>query len=288
MYAFLDIGSNSVRLMWGGTGRLRTKTILTTQLAEGLDASGKLGIVPMRRTAEAIRDLAVRACAEGADGVIAFATEAVRSASNGAEFVRIVRETAGVSVDVIDGETEAKCGFFGAAADVGGRVGVLDIGGASVELVVGERSIEYARSLPLGAVRLRDRYCGDFVRFAAELPSLLGGYGVVPPFDRLVGIGGTPTTLVAMARGFDCYDPERVHGSILSADEIKDAARRAAEMTTDELMSAYPTLVRRRAEVIPYGAMLLAGLVAKFGFDGIVVSEKDNLEGYAALRGYED
>ena len=120
--------------------------------------SGALSADAIERTARAVANFVSEAKAEKCDVVYAFATEAVRSASNGAEFVaRCACD--GVEVDVLPGGDEAKLGFWGAYS--GGRQAVLDIGGASTELAIGSESgLEYGKSLHIGSVRIRD-LCGE-------------------------------------------------------------------------------------------------------------------------------
>lgn len=281
--AIMDIGSNSVRLLYGKQKPI--KQILTTQLSEGLDATGALNADAVQRTLDAIVSLAESARAQGAERVCAFATEAVRAARNGDEFCALVRETSGIELEVIDGKTEAQCGFLGASGDFkGNHRGVLDIGGASVELVTDQG--EYACSLPIGVVRLRERY-SDFDQLDKALPKLLSGYGKVPRVERLIGIGGTPTTMIAIAQNMRTYDPDLVHGSSLSKADCDRVYGELRRLDPQEIMARYPSLVLRRAQVITYGAAVLTAMLAYLNADRVIVSERDNLEGYAALRGLD-
>ena len=130
-YAGIDIGSNSVRLMLSDGAITLGKRLESTRLSEGLSLSGALSADAIERTARAVANFVSEAKAEKCDVVYAFATEAVRSASNGAEFVaRCARD--GVKVDVLPGGDEAKLGFWGAYS--GGRQAVLDIGGGAAEM----------------------------------------------------------------------------------------------------------------------------------------------------------
>ena len=157
-YGVIDIGSNSVRLMVSDGTKTLYKRVNTTRLSEGLGLTGKLTEAAMSRTADAAAEFVRAAEADGCGEIYAFATEAVRSASNGGEFVAMAAAR-GVTVDVVRGETEAKLGFYGAYS--GGRQAVLDIGGASTELAIGgEDGMEYGKSLHIGSVRIKD-LCGE-------------------------------------------------------------------------------------------------------------------------------
>jgi len=285
--AVIDVGSNSVRLLWGKVGRLNKKYVCSTQVSEGLDRAGVLGKEPMARTASVIREYAELARSQGAQVIYAFATEAVRAAKNGAEFVALVKKHAGITLDVIDGETEATCGYLGAAGTVG-AVTVLDIGGASVEIICGVDGVVcYKKSLPLGVVRLKERYDGDFGALEQEITGLVDGYGDVPKTDKLVAIGGTPLTLCAMMDGQTVYDAERNDGMILRADDLCGFYDRIKRKTATELVAEYPTLSDRRAQTIAYGLCELIAVMKKLGVAECVASEADNMEGYLRLRGAE-
>ena len=184
--------------------------------------SGALSADAIERTARAVANFANEAKAEKCDVVYAFATEAVRSASNGAEFVaRCVRD--GVKVDVLPGGDEAKLGFWGAYS--GGRQAVLDIGGASTELAIGSESgLEYGKSLHIGSVRIRDLCGEDIAAIKALAASTVEQYGAVPTFDKLISIGGTGSTLVSVDKAMKVYDTTRVHGAVLTRARVEEIA----------------------------------------------------------------
>lgn len=150
----LDVGSNSVRLMLSEDGKTLSKRVVVTRLAEGLSADGRLKENPMSRTLAAMGELKRAAVRAGAERLYAFATAAVRSAENGGEFVKKAAE-AGIRLEVLSGGREAEIGLLGA---LNGRPGgVLDLGGASSELIVSDGSnVIYEYSLDLGSVRLLD------------------------------------------------------------------------------------------------------------------------------------
>ena len=128
----IDVGSNSVRLMVMADGKTLYKQIETTRLAEGLANSGVLTPQAIERTARAVQMFAAASELNGAGVPAVFATAAVRSSSNGRQFVERVKQLTGIDVDVISGEEEAKCGILGALGRRDG--GIVDLGGASTEI----------------------------------------------------------------------------------------------------------------------------------------------------------
>lgn len=283
--AAIDIGSNSVRLLVASVDEDGFKPLFkrleTTRLHEGLGADGALTAGSMDRTAGAVCEFARQAREAGvADAAIAgFATSAVRDAANGDVLIaRILREC-GVAVRLLSGEEEARYAYFAAAE--GGECGVLDIGGASTEMICGvDGHVRAAYSAQLGAVRLR-RELGegaDAQRMLERSAELLrpGVERVSPLPARFVGVAGTITTLYAMTIGLAEYDPERIQGGYLSRADVEEWLERLCGMPIDE-RRRLPGLSHKRAEIIEYGAAILLSFMRLAGLEGISVSDRDNL-----------
>ena len=148
-FAVIDVGSNSVRLMFVADGKVLYKALNTTRLGDGLAASSMLKDEAIARSVNAVVEFYDRAIAEGAEGVYAFATAAVRSATNGQAFVDGVRALRPLSVEVITGEEEAEIGILGALGNADG--GVIDVGGASTEIVIKEQGeLIFKKSVNIG------------------------------------------------------------------------------------------------------------------------------------------
>ncbi len=277
----IDVGSNSVRLLLWADGRTVCKKLKTTRLGEGLSLTGKITKTAIERTADAIADFQREAVGWGAEHLYVFATAAARRAENGSEFVRFVRQRCGIDVDVISGECEAELGLLGALEGKDG--GMIDVGGASSEVTVGKGGkIVYASSMDLGAVRLKD-LCGDDRQSILEkIENEIHVYGSVPQTD-FVAVGGTATSVVALDKKMVVYEPDAVHGSVLDIDRIIGWADRLLSMTQEERI-ALPGMDPARADILGGGALLLAKIMQYIGLTEIVVSEKDNLEGYVLSK----
>ena len=277
--AIIDIGSNSIRLFWMGE-----KPNENTQLAEDLIHTGRLKKEAMERTVDAIARLANRAKSEGADKVYAFATEAVRAAENREEFISRVKEVVD-SFELVPAEKEALLGFNGAYPGTG-TVAVLDVGGASSELAVGnEKGLIYAHSLPLGSVRLKDYDNDEKVRFGYA-KERVKEYGTVPKFDKLVSIGGCGSVIAAVRLGLVPYDRNKIHGYTMTHDEMKETIDYILSVPVEERVDI-KGLHPKKAVVGPVGGMIVLAAMEYLGVDKVELSEKDNLEGYAAYRGIE-
>lgn len=282
-FAVIDIGSNSVRLMFVADGNVLYKRLNTTRLGEGLAQKPLLNPEAIERTAQAVAEFAAQARQAGAEGVFPFATAAVRTAENRQVFIDRVYALCGLQVEVIAGEKEAEIGLLGALGRADGAV--LDIGGASTELVVkrgGE--IHYKKSINIGVVRLKDA-CGR--EKAALLQAAKEGaaqFGTPPTDTALYGIGGTATTLAAQYLGLKEYRSDVITGTSLSVEEVEALAERFLQMPLEKI-AALPCMPVGRADVITGGAVLLATLMRTLGYARLTVSDRDNLEGYAIMRG---
>ena len=280
----IDVGSNSVRLMVMADGKTLYKQLETTRLSQGLAQTGVLTSEAIERTARAVQLFAAAAELNGAGTPYVFATAAVRSAANGGEFVARVKALTGIDVDVISGEQEAACGLAGA---LGGRDGgIVDLGGASTEITVRRGgSTAYSKSVNIGTVRLCDMAGQEKPALQAVIDEKLAEYGALDlSRDRMYGVGGTATSLAAVFLGLEKYDPNAVHGTVLTAAWLKEEADILLSMTTEERKLVKGMDVRR-ADVIAGGCLLLYNILARFGAAALTVSESDNLEGYVILKG---
>ena len=274
-YAVMDIGSNSVRLMISGGG-VSYKLSEITRLALGM-GGGSIREEQADKTVSALSRFLSRAKEERADKIYCFATSAVRTANNGAEFTARIKRELGLTVDVLSEEDEAEAGCLGALSGKDG--GVIDIGGGSTEIQVmlGGRRL-YAKSVPVGAVRVTDA-CGQNEALADRfIKEKLARFGEIPK-AAYTAIGGTAINLAAMLSELKEYDPKRTDGYIIERERLFGIKRRLYELTPAE-RAKLSGLQRGREEIIAAGAGILCAVMSLAGANSVTVSEKDNLEGY--------
>ena len=279
----IDIGSNSVRLGMTAGGKTLYKIRKTTRLGENLAYSGMLKEEAIERTALTVAEFAAKAKQEGAEKISPFATAAVRSACNGQAFTARVKELCGLEIEIISGETEAKIGLLGALGYKDG--GMIDLGGASTEVTVqqnGEKIFE--KSADIGTVRLNDLCAYDIRKLETTIEEKLQDYGgfTAQNYD-MYGVSGTATTLAAVKQGLTEYDPNIVHGTVLSAEEVEAYAKTMLSLTKEQVLERFP-VTGRTADIIGGGALLLARLMQRLKIQKITVSESDNLEGFIILK----
>ncbi|MBP5176997.1 MAG: hypothetical protein ILP02_00255, partial [Clostridia bacterium] len=205
MKAIIDIGSNSVRLAVFEDGQIVFKGKITSQLGRGMALSGRIDDEHREKTVAAIATLVEKAMAYGVQkkDVFLFATAAARRAANAKAFLDEVLAVTGLAVDVVSEKDEAELALSGALGEADGAV--LDIGGASAELIVrsGGATV-YKQSLPLGAVVLSDAFGKDSEAMKRFVDEQVKKYGDPPAIDRLIGVGGTASCLarvVALSQG---------------------------------------------------------------------------------------
>lgn len=278
----IDIGSNSVRLALVSDGKTLYKRIRTTRLGEGLSFSDSMKDEAIERTALAVADFVNCAKAEKTDKLYAFATAAVRSASNKAQFLARVKELCGLEIDVISGETEAKIGILGALGNNDG--GIIDVGGASTEVTfrAGGRTV-YSKSVNVGTVRLFDLAARNKQQLLRIISEKIEEYGEFSAENvNMRAIGGTATRLAAIKHNLLQYTPEVTDGTNFTVGELEKYADGLLS-TPVEIIRAN-TICSASAEVIGGGCLLLAEIMKKLKIKSLTVSERDNLEGYIIYK----
>jgi exopolyphosphatase/guanosine-5'-triphosphate,3'-diphosphate pyrophosphatase len=305
--AIVDIGTNSTRLMVGlldegAIVRELERLTTVTRLGAGVDATGRLDSEAMQRVYDTLERYAGRIEAHRATEAHAVLTSAVRDASNGAQFAREVAERFHLTTHVLDGEREALLTYRGAISDrhrtgvgeAGRDLGhdlmlVIDIGGGSTELVLGDqRTIVFHVSTNAGVVRQSERHIRSDPPTDAELCAVAEDVratldAAVPPALRsqvalAIAVAGTPTSLAAIAQRLEPYDPQRTHGYRLAAAERDSIFGRLAAMKLEQRQTV-PGLQPARAGVIVPGIVILREVMGLFSLDFVEVSEHDILHG---------
>ena len=144
------------------------------------------------------------------------------------------------------------------------------------------KKVIYSHSLDLGAVKLKDACGQDFNSVEKVTAEKLKEYGIVPK-TQFYAIGGTATSLAALELELEPYDPKMVDGYVLTKLNLSNLVDKLFSLTIEErkkLKGMFPP----RAEVIAGGAKLLLDIMTLVDVDEIIVSERDNLEGYLIKR----
>jgi len=297
--AAIDIGTNTTRLIvaevsGGSLGELERRSVIT-RLGEGVDKSGVLSAAGIERVEETLSDYREIVERLGVTSTLVIATSAVRDASNGDEFLSEIERRFGFKVQLLSGSDEALLAFRGATygRSLMRSVLVVDIGGGSTELVLGDAAgYSFYVSLDIGAVRLTERFLhsdpptpAELERCAVAVRELLAGRipaGVLQQPNAAIGNAGTITTIAALDQNLPEYDRDRVHGYSVSRRAVREQLDRLAALPLAE-RRLVPALEPDRAPVIVAGAIVCSELLDIFALEAIEASELDILDGAALL-----
>jgi exopolyphosphatase/guanosine-5'-triphosphate,3'-diphosphate pyrophosphatase len=267
--AAIDIGTNTVKLLVAARDGRTFMPLLedsqTTRLGEGVDKTSHLLPQAIERTAACVASFTGRARELGATRIAAVATSSARDGRNRDEFLRRVRELAGVEIEVISGEREAELIFAGVCSKTEFRATpllVMDVGGGSAEFIVGRHGhLERRCSIHAGAVRMTERFLrGDPVapdEFDALMVHLRGLMEpALAQFDlvgrAMLGTGGAVTTAAAMDLRLEKFSVEAISNHPLSRERLETMLGQLRDMTLAERRKL-PGLPAARADIIIAG-----------------------------------
>jgi exopolyphosphatase/guanosine-5'-triphosphate,3'-diphosphate pyrophosphatase len=294
--AAIDMGTNSTRLLVadvnGEVEAIRRESRVTG-LGRGVETSGQLATDAIENVFEAVGDYAEEARRLGAEDVFAFATSAVRDASNGDAFLAELRERFSLRAKVLAGSEEARMTYRGALSgrEVEGETLVVDIGGGSTELIVGSgQEPTFHTSLQMGVVRHSERHVHADPPRTEELEALSEDVGSTLDSElsahpglsaqRAIAVAGTPATLAAIDLGLEHFDADRVEGHRLSLRSAQQSCSRLASASLDQrrlMTGVHPD----RAPTIVAGVVILIRAMRAFGLEQVEVSDRDILYGAA-------
>jgi exopolyphosphatase/guanosine-5'-triphosphate,3'-diphosphate pyrophosphatase len=289
--AFIDIGTNAIRLLVVHVVPGHLHTVITEQreparLGEGEFPDRMLQPKPMEQAVLVCRTFVELARGHGADEIVAVATSATREALNAEEFLRRLREEAGLHVRVISGREEARLIYMGLTnfIHLGQRKAIfLDIGGGSTEVIVGgQRRYEFLDTVGIGAVRLTSQIFSpdDMGPVSPKRYEQLRQYAhhavvhVVNQVkqhqaDLLIGTAGTIRNLHAVAAS-SRRGPEPENSDILTRDDLRRVAAMLCALPLEERRKV-PGLNPDRADIIVSGAAILDVLMKDLGFEEMQV-----------------
>jgi exopolyphosphatase / guanosine-5'-triphosphate,3'-diphosphate pyrophosphatase len=258
--AAIDIGSNTTRLLVAEPQEGQLKTIMEqrayTRIGKAANKKGKISEEKIAEVAEVVETQVRLAREMGAEMIRPVATAAIREAKNRKEIVAEISEKAGVQVEVLDEQEEGRLAFIGATKALGhpveGKIGVVDVGGGSTEVVFGKLGKEKTEvhSFKIGSGLLAEDYLKSDPPSASEIRAVRDAIddffkGVeMPEPEQAVAVGGSATSLRTLVGAVLEYETLERAVRVLTDDEIDDVARRFE-------------LDPRRVKILPTGVLLL-------------------------------
>lgn len=279
----IDIGTNTLLLLIVDDDRRPlVDECRFARLGQGLDASGSLAPEAIARGLEVCREYRALLDVHSVATPVVVGTQALREATNREAFTAPAADLLRAPVEVISGEREARLAFVSVARTFPdlSRFLVVDVGGGSTEIVVGEGgAIASATSVPIGAVRLTERHLTSdpptaeqvralFVDIDAHLARL-----ALPRDVPIIATAGTATTLASLALRLAEYDSAKVTGYRMTAMAIDGQLARLMGAT----VAARRTLRGMepgRADVIAGGVAILSRLVARLDAQELIVADR--------------
>lgn len=259
--ACIDVGSNTTRLLVADTVADGIQDVLNervfTLIGRSVGDSGRIPPEKLEETAAVVADQAERARSLGADRIRVVATAAIRCAHNARDLVGAIERQAGLPLDVLEGEEEARLAFRGAASAAGvvGTLAVIDVGGGSTEIAIGsgDGRVVHAESIPVGSSLLAERHLSADPPAAHELEAVREDIARAfarfepPAVDHAVAVGGSASSLLhlgepelgsmELARALDtlCAEPAETFASRVALDPIRVRLLPAGVLVLTEL-----------------------------------------------------
>ncbi|WP_347358369.1 Ppx/GppA phosphatase family protein [Bdellovibrio sp.] len=286
--AALDLGTNTFLCLiadgdQNGIRKVHRDLAQVVRLGQGVGQTGEFHPDALDRARKCLTEFKKEIDVEKVDQILAMATSAARDARNGQELFRIGEEL-GIPIEIIPGEDEARITYQGATAGAKNpnlTSLVVDVGGGSTELIVGQDSnILFGESLDIGGVRLTEKFIStqpvkeeDRRRLEMHIQEQL--QKVLPDLknhniDQIIAVAGTPTSLVAIEVGG--FDEAKVDGFFLKKDRLHHWVEEFARTTVEEKKTKYQ--LGGRADIIFAGASILLAVVEALGLEGMMVSTK--------------
>jgi exopolyphosphatase/guanosine-5'-triphosphate,3'-diphosphate pyrophosphatase len=303
-YAALDLGTNNCRLLIARVSsdgfRVIDSFSRIIRLGEGISTTGRISDAAIARAVGALSICGDKIRAKGAKRLRTIATEACRAADNADAFLSLIERETGISLEVIDRETESTLAVIGCSPllDARARGAILfDIGGGSTEVVRIERPAGAPHapplkgpwvSLPLGVVTLAERFGGTHVtrdsyaamidEVAGHLAAFASQHGNDISGMHLLGTSGTVTTVAGIHLGLQYYDRRKVDGLWMTDSEMDVAIERLLAMTYED-RAQNACIGAERADLVLAGCAILDAIRRAFPLPRLRVADRGLREG---------
>jgi len=285
--ASIDIGSNTVLLLIAEVSNREIIPILNEykipRISSGLANSGIISENSIKTLFEVLAQYKSIIDEHKCDKIIVNGTQALRVANNANEIKEEIKERFGFELNIVSGETEALYSFKGALStftDENNYV-LIDIGGASTEIVYGNRrEIFFRKSFPMGVVTSKEKFLRSNPPNADEINILNIELGKI--FDELtnlelnifsiISVAGTPTTLSALKQGFTEYSESKIEKTTLTKIDLENFIYKFQNLTYLEIKDQFSPIITGREDVIYSGALILHHLIKILNKNKLYVS----------------
>jgi exopolyphosphatase/guanosine-5'-triphosphate,3'-diphosphate pyrophosphatase len=296
--AAIDCGTNSIRLLISdidtstNTATDVVREMRIVRLGEGVDKTNAFSPRALERTFKAVEEYDKLLLKHNVEHVRFVATSATRDAQNKAMFIKGVIDRLRIVPEVIAGVEEAALSFDGATRSLRQKHSapflIIDLGGGSTELVIGDKEPTGAYSMDVGCVRMTERHTPggnptkeqeEAIRTDVRNALKVAGTKVDwKTAKTVVGVAGTITTVAAHVLNLKTYDPDVLHGASITAEQVSQTAQDFITLTPAQ-RGALPYMHEGRIEVITAGSIVLDEVMKGIGAQTLIASERDILDG---------
>lgn len=290
----IDLGSNSIRFL---KMNCETKEFIdefhtTVKTADNLANTGVISTQAQERIIKAINQAKEKI--DFSDSTIkAVTTEAIRRANNSKEVLENIKSKTGIAFEIINGDDEAKYALI-ATKNRLKLLGIepksfmlVDIGGASTEMIFNYPDKYFAKSFPIGIVTITQSF-KDIVEISDAIPALMNPmrefcneiYQKHGKVEKFIATAGTPTTIAAMKNGltYKSYDANKIHGTILTPKDLVEQLEALFSMDIEERKKVVGV---GREDLIASGVLIYEELFNIGGFRESIVIDDGVREGVA-------
>ncbi len=302
-YAAIDLGTNNCRLLivepQGNSFKVIDSFSRIVRLGEGLESSNKLSADAMQRTIDALRVCAAKIRRHRVRWMRCVATEACRRAENGQAFINQIEKSTRLRFEIIDGKDEAELAAIGCGALFDRQFPhaiVFDIGGGSTEITClslkkGRYELQDMISLPLGVVRLSEKYDGKnmsqeiYTQIRDEAEKTIRSFAEKQTFHadnlndiQLIGTSGTVTTLAAIHKGLKKYNRNIVDGAVMKRGEVVAVIQSLMNMSHEERQNNN-CIGKERADLVLSGCAVLEAIIRAWPLENVKIADRGIREG---------
>ncbi len=289
--AGIDIGSNSIRMLIANVSNGKITDFLvseraTTRLASGINQSKKLSDSSISSSLEVLSKYKRILDNYNVTHIKAFATSAVREATNSDEFIEEVKKI-GIPIEIISGIEEANIIYKGVnnALNIDRTTLIFDIGGGSTEFIATkDNNVFFAESYKIGVVKLVDAFnmkddalknLNDCKHYISDF---LKNINLPTGIENIIATAGTATTIAAIKLKMKDYDWKKINGYTLSYDDIKELLYFIAKTDYDKRLNIVGMENGRQDLVIP-GSLMMLEIMEKVNLDKVTISDFGLREG---------
>lgn len=291
--AAIDIGSNTIHVVVARCFPHQLDILADEQelirIGESVTSTGEISTQKRTEAISTLRKYQALAAQYQAEAVLVVATEAIRQAKNGEEFLSDLRQATGLNISLIDGSAEATLTFYGATYEVIGKaggpelLGVMDLGGGSTELVIAKHEqVVWSTSVPVGSGWLHDRYFhadpptrNDLVVARTFLDTYFQGLAIKPRPSVLLATGGSANSLLFLARDAFKLPPQQ---QVIVYDDLVRCQGLLNAFSSEEIAQRY-NVALARARILSAGALIIQAVMDRLQVRELHVSPHGIREG---------